>query len=644
MSIVKSLLNVLSAKNEKFFQTMVDKFGRGLILGFIVLSSISYSQNKKLSDSLNRIYNNLEDGIPKVKTLEELFYANVYNNPKEGEKYARQSRILTKKLDNNEGYGVAIYHIGVSKQLQTQLDSALLYYDEASKFFKRFNDLPHYASTISAIADIERRKGNYKKAIKYTKEAYIIQKNANDQLRYGIGVGDLASIYSDMGNKKLAIEKSIEALKILDTVKQEPWRKTDLLRQIGRIELSRQNFEESLEYLNKALKVYQDTNDNIWSAYTLTDIGNNYLDSKKYDEAENTYIKSLKIAEEYDLLDTKANLYNNLGVINYEKGNFSKARQQINDAMAYNKSKNLTSSVLDNLIALSRIELKTKNYNTLNSLIQKGFELSDSIKQMDLKKEFHFFKSKLHEGQGQYKEALNQNNLYIKISDSLLKINNAKQIDEIKISFETEQKEKELIIKEKEITLLEERKQKAENQRLFFIITAGGILLFALSVIYGLRQKMKRNKTEREKLDIDLEFKEKQLTTHALHLAHKNEVLLDLKDQLKVIKSESNNSRGFQNIINNINLDINNDNNWEQFKSYFEDVHKGFNTKIIRNYPEVSNNDLRLMSLLKMNLSSKEIANILNISTEGVKKARYRLRKKLNLSTEESLQELVLAM
>jgi DNA-binding CsgD family transcriptional regulator len=73
-----------------------------------------------------------------------------------------------------------------------------------------------------------------------------------------------------------------------------------------------------------------------------------------------------------------------------------------------------------------------------------------------------------------------------------------------------------------------------------------------------------------------------------------------------------------------------------------EDVHKDFNSKVMRNYPDVTNNDLRLMSLLKMNLSSKEIANILNISIDGVKKARYRLRKKLNLSTEDSLQELVI--
>ncbi|MGB5236435.1 MAG: LuxR C-terminal-related transcriptional regulator, partial [Flavobacteriaceae bacterium] len=60
--------------------------------------------------------------------------------------------------------------------------------------------------------------------------------------------------------------------------------------------------------------------------------------------------------------------------------------------------------------------------------------------------------------------------------------------------------------------------------------------------------------------------------------------------------------------------------------------------------PEITKNELRLMALLKMNLSSKEIATILNISSEGIKKARYRLRKKLDISSEESLQEMVLSL
>jgi tetratricopeptide (TPR) repeat protein len=607
-------------------------------------SPCSYAQPSKKQDSLIALYDTLEDGIPKVKILESLFYENVYNDPHKGEIYARLGKALSKKIDNKEGLGVAMYHLGVSKQLQTELDSALFYYEETVGFFKTFDDQPHYASTISAISDIERRRGNYTKAISYIKEAITIHKTINDQLRYGIGVGNLGGIYDDMGNKKLAIEKSIEALRILDTVTQEPWRKADILRGIGRIELNRKNFKESLTYLNKALNVYKDTNDNIWQAYTLTDIGNNYLDSKQYDAAEKTYLKALEIANNFELKDSKANIIGNLGAIQFKKNNYVEARKRANEALIYNRSIDEITNILSNLILISKIELKTKNYRSATIAINEGLKLSDSLNKSDMEKEFYYYKAKVLEAQGLYKDAFVDINRYLKITDSLNEINNAKQIDEIKISFETEQKEKEILLKTNEIKLLEERRQKAESQRLFFIFTALGISLFALSVFYGLRQKMKRNKVEREKLDNDLEFKEKELTTHALHLAHKNEILHDLKSQLKALKSDSFNSRNYQKVINTINLDINNDTNWEQFRTYFEDVHKNFNSKVMRNYPEVSNNDLRLMSLLKMNLSSKEIANILNISVEGVKKARYRLRKKMNLNSDESLQELVIEL
>ena len=252
--------------------------------------------------------------------------------------------------------------------------------------------------------------------------------------------------------------------------------------------------------------------------------------------------------------------------------------------------------------------------------------------------------SKAYAGLGRYKKAYEYHTEYHKLHDEILGKEKIERMNELEIQYQTEKKEKELIIKTNEIKLLEERKQKAESEKLFLLISLIGATALAIAIVYGLRQKMKRNKVEREKLDKDLEFKEKELTTHALHLAHKNEVLLDLKAQLKELKLDSKNARQYQKIINNINLDINNDSTWEQFRSYFEDVHKDFNSKVMRAYPDLSNNDLRLMSLLKMNLSSKEIANILNISIEGVKKARYRLRKKLNLSTEESLQELVIEL
>ena len=644
MSSIKNSAITVPILNKSFNMSFRVDIRPTLLMVSTLMFLITWGQTDTKQDSLVRVYNQLEDGIPKVKTLEELFYNNVYNDPKKGEYYARLSESLCERLNNLEGYGVAIFHIGVSLQLQTKLDSAMVYYKKGLKFFED-NEFPgKYATVLGTMADIERRRQNYATALSYLKEAVKAHQDINDQLRAGVSVGDIGNVYYDLGNYKLAFEKTVEALKILDTVQKEPWRKADLKRQIGRIEYARENYPSSILYLQDALRLYEETNDNVWQAYTLNDIANSYYDLDSLDTAINYYNKALVIAEEYELVDTQANVWSNLGGINTHRKNFDLAREQLNKSLDFNQQNQDLQSVLFNYLALSELELKSKNRKEALELANRGIMLSDSIKTPKLKKSFFYQRSEIFREQKKFKKAFDDLSAYVTLNDSLNKVNNAKQIDELKIIYETEQKEKELIIQQKEITLLKERQQKAEIQKWFIIITALGILAFAIAVIYGLRQKMKKNKLIREQLDKNIEFKEKELTTHALHLAHKNEILLDLKKQLKELKSKGTNSYQYQKIINNINLDITNDNNWKQFRSYFEEVHKDFNSKILKSYPEVSNNDLRLMSLLKMNLSSKEIANILNISMEGVKKARYRLRKKLNLSTEESLQELVIEL
>jgi DNA-binding CsgD family transcriptional regulator len=142
----------------------------------------------------------------------------------------------------------------------------------------------------------------------------------------------------------------------------------------------------------------------------------------------------------------------------------------------------------------------------------------------------------------------------------------------------------------------------------------------------------------------ELNFKKKELTSHALQLAKKNEMLEGLKQKAMALKKNSSEKKNVQQLINTINFDLKHDHGWEHFYSYFEEVHTDFNKNILLQYPNITSNELRLMVLLKMNLNSKEIADILNISAEGVKKARQRLRKKMNLSADESLEALILSL
>ena len=249
-------------------------------------------------------------------------------------------------------------------------------------------------------------------------------------------------------------------------------------------------------------------------------------------------------------------------------------------------------------------------------------------------------RSKLFAKMKRYDLALIDHKKFTAFRDSMFNTTKSQQIEELRSIHDTEKKEQQIALQEKEITVLEQKASISNLQRLLLGIG----LLLSLIGFYAVRQKMKRNKLEKEKVDAELAFKKRELTTHALNLARKNETLESLKAKAQELKEKENMGAGYNQLIRSINFDLQDDNNWENFSRYFEEVHKDFNSNVKLKYPQITSNELRLLALLKMNLSSKQIANILNISLEGIKKARYRLRKKLDLTTEDSLQDLVLGL
>jgi DNA-binding CsgD family transcriptional regulator len=143
------------------------------------------------------------------------------------------------------------------------------------------------------------------------------------------------------------------------------------------------------------------------------------------------------------------------------------------------------------------------------------------------------------------------------------------------------------------------------------------------------------NKLQKEKL----QQKNRELSTATLHILNKNEVLCNIKKmaQQAVDDDETGKQVYFTNLIREIDNNTNLDEQWDQFKLHFESVHKGFFEKLTREFSNLTQNELKLCAYLRMNLSTKEIAQMLHISPESVTTKRYRLRKKLKLDNEENL-------
>ena len=155
----------------------------------------------------------------------------------------------------------------------------------------------------------------------------------------------------------------------------------------------------------------------------------------------------------------------------------------------------------------------------------------------------------------------------------------------------------------------------------------------------NLEVEQKIIKLQNEQLEKDMTSKNKELAASTMSIIKKNEFLTNIKDQLK--ESESSKVKS---VIKTIDKDINEEYNWNLFKDAFNNADKEFFKKIKSKHPDLTSNDLKLCAYLRLNLSSKEIAPLLNISVKSVEIKRYRLRKKMLLPREVNLAEYILAV
>lgn len=135
-----------------------------------------------------------------------------------------------------------------------------------------------------------------------------------------------------------------------------------------------------------------------------------------------------------------------------------------------------------------------------------------------------------------------------------------------------------------------------------------------------------------------IEEKNKDLASSSMQLHNKDEFLQEVKNTLSEIKMDEATQKVLNKLIAKIDTQVNGSKDWEAFEEQFDLLHSDFFKKLKADFPKISLAEAKLCMLLKMKLSTKEIANQLNLSVRGVETRRYRLRKKLQLGKELDLE------
>lgn len=238
----------------------------------------------------------------------------------------------------------------------------------------------------------------------------------------------------------------------------------------------------------------------------------------------------------------------------------------------------------------------------------------------------------------------------IQIKDRFYSFEREQIVKSLEVQFEVSEKNRKLALISKE--------QEVSRLTNYLLITLLVLLILIFTILYFFLKRINKRdkqllKTKEELVSLmeeqkqlkeqqfhnDIEHKESQLSAVTIQMIEKNQILDEIKNIIN--KKAPNSESELKKLVSKYTIQ---DNNWRDFDHYFESVNKNFYTRLKQKYPDISSNDLKICALIKLNLSIKEMASILNISPDSVKTARHRLRKKLQLNTEENLTDFILSV
>jgi DNA-binding CsgD family transcriptional regulator len=349
-------------------------------------------------------------------------------------------------------------------------------------------------------------------------------------------------------------------------------------------------------------------------------------------------LAALKIAEsspKYERMRTR--FYDNIAQYYKDQHDYNNAlyygNKGVESATKFNQQRSLTYAYSWLGQATYFAGQREKGTEYLNKALQIALTLKEPYRAMEIHE--HMYDCFM--SGNDMKNALKHNGLMRNIRDSLKVLDNAKQISDLQLKYETAKKDK-------EITLLHDKEQLQILQRNGIIVIF--ILLVAIAVLIYIKERKGKDLLMSEKLLLNegLKNAELELLYFTDNLKQKNEIIEEFKVEIEHLHSQHLAAADTENLENLVKAHIMTDESWDGFKKLFAKVHISFFNTLKQNHPYLTQTDTRMLSLIKLQLSNYEMSNMLGITIEGIKKSKQRLRKKMELDQDDSLESVVIAM
>lgn len=623
------------------------------ILAFL-LPSLSLqklaAQDQQAIDSLIALLDAKPEDTSRIPVLVNLWRSYAYNDVEKAKSYASQILELSSQANFQKGIALGHLRLGASHGIQGFEDKAREEYLKALAIYRspEINDSVQQAVLLFNIGIGYKNSGDYDSTLIYLERAKEIFDTKGSLRQKGAIYDGLSGVYYEKGDYEACIEYALEAVKIFEEGGDDI-RRADAQKKIGQASAAIGNYAEAIKYYRISRHIYKENHDLQFEAFTLKDIGIAYGEMNMEDSALYYYELVYEISEEIGSKELSAEALIGISGNYYDRGDYVKARPLFQKAIKACEEIGQITLLIPALENYGMLLYKTQAYAESETYFLRAKELADKGKYLHYQASVEEELAVLYKKWNKPNQALVHFFAHQKLQDSMLNLETNSKIAELQTLYESEKKDREIERQESEIQILQ---QQAEIDALNQKMLIGGILLSLLlmaAIYFAYRQKIQReqliHEQEKKAYEQELLFQKKELATHTLHLVQKSDLLEELKGQLESTRKGSDDSkRELGQMIQLIKSDKIVEQDWQNFKSYFDRVHLDFEEKMRSLSDGLSQNEYRLAALMKMDLSTKEIAGVLNISPDSVHKSRYRLKKRLKLEADENLRDFILRL
>ncbi len=550
-----------------------------------------------------------------------------------------------------------------NRAVAAQPDSALGYAQSALRL-AQVQALPRpQAQALEYIGWVHFLRGDYPGSLRIYQRALTVARAVHFDKECAILNADIGQVLQEEGVYSEALENDLQALHYYGRVRDSTHMAYSIMS-VASVEHGQHHYQQALAYYQQAIRLLRKrpNQDDLNSSYQGLALV--YADLGQFRQAEMYFRRGLASFHQHHDRTNEAIALNNLGDIYSKQKHYAQARRYFDWALQLATGNQDASMIAVCCAGLAQVCYDQRQYGPAEVYARHSLAVAERIKAQPVAKAVCLVLADALAAQQQYKPALAFYKQGKSLEDSIYGVKHTAQIEALRNQYQHYRREQEEVAHRDRIRQLVREQHQSHLTELLL----GGVALSLLLLGWlGWRQyratrqrdeakQLARQADERveqllsaarlQEAEYELGIKNRKLTSLALAAMNKGEFLHEVKERLEVIARGADEEvrRQLGRLRQSIEQNGSSTKEWEQFRVIFEEVHPNFFAQLQQQFPDVTPNELRLAALLRLNFSSKAMAGLLGISEESVRKARYRLRQKLQLSTADNVVEFMMRL